>query len=152
MRHPRSSTNRSWTLDLPELRSPRMELSEPGQAEPVLRCSGELDGAIVPRLRALLDVAYYREIEGLLLDFSDVCLIDAQVLSVIEDTRVRLWHRGAELRIVAGGQPLTLLRLTGLDQRVTTIAWHRLQPWPDRSSSSSSPISTSGRPGAATTR
>jgi anti-anti-sigma factor len=125
-----------------------MELSRFGRQQPVLRCGGELDGAVAPRLEAMLEAACGDDVHALLLDFADVAFIDARVLALIEAARLRLEDRGGSLRIVAGGQPLRLLRLTGMDEKVTTLDCHRLEPWPGRSSSFSSPTSTSGRPGA----
>jgi len=113
-----------------------------------------------------------REIDGLLLDFADVELLDARVLALIESARLRLEDRGATLRVVAAGQPLRLLRLTGMAERITTLGCRargeRLRPrisgggdaavpprfeaWTAPSSSSSSPTPTSGPPGVAATR
>jgi anti-anti-sigma factor len=164
--------DQAWSRDLSELRPPRIELSEPGHSHPVLRCAGELDAAVAPELGAMLDAICGREIDGLLLDFADVELLDARVLALIESARLRLEGRGATLRVVAAGQPLRLLRLTGMAERITTLgcrargerlrpriggsgdaaAAPRFEPWPALSSSSSSPTLTSGLPGVAATQ
>jgi anti-anti-sigma factor len=164
--------DQTWSRDLSELRPPRIELSEPGHSHPVLRCAGELDASVAAELGAMLDAICGREIDGLLLDFADVALLDARVLALIESARVRLAGRGAALRIVAAGQPLRLLRLTGMAERIMTLgcrahgerlrpriggsgdaaAVPRFEPWPALSSSSSSPTLTSGLPGVAATQ
>jgi anti-anti-sigma factor len=129
---------------------PRFELSEPGDSRPVLRCQGELDSVCVAELAAALDAACEREITDLLLDFSAVAFIDARILALIVECRARLEGCGASLRISAGGQPLRLLRLTGVLDGDAEPA-PRLQAWADRSSSSSSPTNTSGPNGVAMT-
>jgi anti-anti-sigma factor len=159
--------DQTWSRDLAALRPPRIELSEPGHSHPVLRCAGELDASVAAELEAMLDAICGHEIEGLLLDFADVELLDARVLALIESARLRLEGRGATLRVVASGQPLRLLRLTGMAERITTLGCRargeRLRPrigdagdaavpprfesWATPSSSSSSPIPTSGPPG-----
>jgi len=166
----RGPLDQTWRRDLSEFR-PQLELSEPGHSHLVLRCAGELDGAVAAELGAMLDAICDREIAALLLDFADVELIDARVLALIESARLRLEGRGAPLRIVAGGQPLKLLRLTGMAEKVATLgcrarserhqprrvgagaaAGNRFEQWPGPSSSSSSPTRTSAPPGAAVTR
>jgi anti-anti-sigma factor len=171
---PHRHLEQTWSRDLGELRPPRIELDEPGHSHPVLRCAGELDGSIAAELAALLEAICECDVDGLLLDFADVELLDARVLAVIESARSRLGQRGAPLRIVAGGQPLRLLRLTGLAERMATLpcrphsqrhrpppaeragigaaAGHSFESWPSRSSSSRSPTPMSAPTGVATTR
>ena len=144
MCHPRVSTQRLRQHDLAALQRPRIELSEPGHPRPVLRAAGELDGAVAPELAALLDLACEPPIEALLLDFADVELLDARIIGLIESTRQRLEASGAALRVVASGQPLRLLRLTGLAPR--------LGAWAAPSSSSSSPTTTSAPTGLGSIR
>jgi len=148
---PRVSTRHSWRPDVAKFLPPRIELSEPGHNRPVLRCSGELDGTVGQRLATLLDAACEREIEVLLLDLSEVDFIDGRILALIKATRVRLDECGASLRIVAGGQPLRLLRVTGVGDGDAAHA-PRFEAWHGPSSSSSSPTTTSARPGATATR
>jgi anti-anti-sigma factor len=116
----------------------------------VLRCAGELDGAVAAELGAALEAACARETEELLLDFAAVEFIDGRVLALIERTRVRLERGGAALRIRAGGQPLRLLRLTGVVGGAEPEP--RLEQWFAPSSSCSSPTTTSGPPGVAMIR
>ena len=145
------SPNRGQPLSANQFLSPRIELSEPGHNRPVLRCAGELDSACADDLGAALEAACEREVTELLLDFTEVEFIDARVLALIEATRARLERAGAALRIRADGQPLRLLRLTGVVSR-DAEPLPRLEPWFARSSSSSSPTSTSEPPGAAMIR
>jgi len=148
MCQPRVSVAGARRLDVSHFLPPRIELSDPGHHRPVLRCSGELDTASAADLGAALDAACEREVEELLLDFVAVEFIDGRVLALIERTRLRLQRAGATLRIRAGGQPLRLLRLTGIVSGDAETA-PRFEPWLAPSSSSSFPTLTSERPGAA---
>lgn len=133
-----------------EFLPPRIELSDPGHNQPVLLCAGELDRAVAGELGAALDAACEREIEELLLDFAAVEFIDARILALIEAARARLERAGASLRIVAAGQPLELLRLTGMVGDAEPAP--RFEGWPDRSSFCSFRTPTSAPPGVAATR
>jgi hypothetical protein len=69
---------------------------------------------------------------GVLLDFADVELVDAIVLGLLDAARAKLEESGTVVRIVVSGQPLRLLRLTGLDETMVTLTcrppWERHQP------------------------
>jgi anti-anti-sigma factor len=113
---------RLWLDDAPGYRPPRIEASAVGAPLPVLCCGGELDGAVAPELEAILDRICAEEPAGVLLDFSDVELIDSTILAALSRARFKLAEAGAIVRIAAGGQPLRLLRLAELDRVMVTVA------------------------------
>lgn len=150
MRSPRVPS-RGQPLSATQFLPPSIELSEAeGDSRALLRCSGELDTACAAELGAALDSACEREIAELLLDFGAVSFIDGRILALIEQTRIRLEDCGAALRIRAEGQPLRLLRLTGVGG-VDAEPAPRFEAWRVPSSSSSSPTTTSAQPGVTMT-
>lgn len=56
-----------------------------------------------------------------LLDFADVELIDTVMMGLIDDARVVLDAGGGSIRIVASGQPLHLLQITGMDAKLEIV-------------------------------
>src|SRR4051794_32662897 len=83
---------------------------------------GELDLAVVGRLRELLDRAVLDEVH-VLLDFSACCFIDASGLAALVSAEKSLKKRGLGLLLYGvKGQVLRLLSLTGLTENGLSIA------------------------------
>jgi anti-anti-sigma factor len=125
----------AWTGST-EIHPPDLELLGTDPAFRVLRAGGELDGSVAADLEKLLGRVRDDRPAVLLLDFTDVELVDTVVLGLLEEARAELFALGTQVRIALGGQPLQLLRLTGLDTQMETIACaargHRHRPGVER--------------------
>jgi anti-anti-sigma factor len=94
---------------------------EPGVAAVEVR--GELDLATVGKLEASVERALTQGPAPFLIDFTDCGFIDSTVVALLVKLRLRLGHAvRPRFAVVAQGQPLGLLRLTGLDREMPVFA------------------------------
>jgi anti-anti-sigma factor len=90
---------------------------DPGIA--AVQVSGELDLATVGTLEAGVERALTQGSAPLLIDLTGCEFIDSSVVSLLVDLRVRLGNSGRQrFAVVAEGQPLRVMRLTGLDHEM----------------------------------
>ncbi len=88
-----------------------------------VRVSGELDLATVGDLEETVEGALSEHPGPLVIDFTDCGFIDSSVLSVLVKVRRRLdGSIPAPFAVVAGDQPLEVLRLTRLDHEIPVFA------------------------------
>jgi anti-anti-sigma factor len=84
---------------------------------------GELDLATVGELATVVDRAFNPGPESLVIDLTRCGFIDSSVLSLLVGLRARLGNSDrVRLVVVADGQPLDVLRLTGLDAEMPVFA------------------------------
>jgi len=96
-------------------------LSQP--ACTIARLEGELDIATVPALRERLLGVLGPGVRLLIIDLSGVSFCDVAGLAVLIGTQRRATARGIVVRLAAPRPQLAkLLRITGLDQRLTICA------------------------------
>ena len=96
-------------------------LSQP--ACTIARLEGELDIATVPALRERLLSVLGPGVRLLIIDLSGVSFCDVAGLAVLIGTQRRATARGIVVRLAAPRPQLAkLLRITGLDQRLTICA------------------------------
>jgi anti-anti-sigma factor len=87
-----------------------------GSGIAAIEVRGELDLATVGELATVVDGAFNPGPESLVIDLTRCGFIDSSVLSVLIGLRARLGNSDRpRLAVVADGQPLDVLRLTGLD-------------------------------------
>ena len=120
--HIPSGPRRGFHTDTPDsvvvndVRRPEVtqESIEPDVA--MLRVRGELDMTTVQEFEATVARTAQGESASILIDLSRCAFIDASVIGLLVDLRIRLasWD-GRRLAVIAGDQPLRVLRLTGLD-------------------------------------
>lgn len=96
-------------------------LSRPDCA--IARLEGELDIATIPALRERLFGVPRPGVRLLIIDLSGVSFCDVAGLAVLIGTQRRATARGIVVRLAAPGPQLAkLLRITGLDHRLTICA------------------------------
>jgi anti-sigma B factor antagonist len=97
------------------------ELSE-DQIEPgveAIRVQGELDLATVGEFEARVARALDGRRRRIMIDLSGCRFIDSSVLAALIQLRAKSGNSDqSRFAVVAGAQPLRVLRMTGLDQRI----------------------------------
>jgi len=89
----------------------------------IARLEGDLDIATVPELRERLLGLLSASVRLLIIDLSGVSFCDVAGLAVLIGTQRRATARGIVVRLAAPRPQLAkLLRITGLDQRLTICA------------------------------
>jgi anti-sigma B factor antagonist len=88
----------------------------------VLRCSGELDVASVPKLDAVLDAVYEDGVRSIVVDLDGLRFMDSQGIAVL----LRCWKhtsvRGKQLQVRnPRGTVATVLGITGLGRIVDIV-------------------------------
>ena len=85
--------------------------------------SGELDLATVGDLEGAVESALSEHSSPLVINFTDCRFIDSSVLSLLVSVRRRInGSIPTPFAVVAGDQPLEVLRLTRLDQEIPVFA------------------------------
>lgn len=88
-----------------------------------VRVSGEIDLATVEDLEGALESALLQHSGPLVIDFTDCGFIDSSVLSLLVSVRRRInGSIPTPFVVIAGDQPLEVLRLTRLDQEIPVFA------------------------------
>jgi anti-anti-sigma factor len=94
-----------------------------GSGVAAVEVRGELDLATVGELATAVDRAFNPGPKSLVIDLTRCAFIDSSVLSLLIDLRARLGNSDRpRLAVVADDQPLDVLRLTGLDDKVPVFA------------------------------
>jgi len=109
---------------LAEVRGPEVTERMIDPRGKAMQVRGELDLATVGRLEARLDPALAGNSSPLLIDFTGCGFMDSSVVALLINLRVRLGNSDPAPRfaVVAQGQPLRLLLLTGVDQMIPVCA------------------------------
>ncbi len=85
----------------------------------VIRASDRLDAAHVETLQPLVDAALKHGQPMLVIDLSQVPLIDSNGLDFLLDTRDRCLHRGGECKLAgAGALCRDILHVSGVDEEL----------------------------------
>jgi anti-sigma B factor antagonist len=96
---------------------PSEDQIEPGVE--AIRVEGELDLATVGEFEARVARALDRRRRRIMIDLSGCRFIDSSVLAALIQLRAKSGNSDhPRFAVVAGAQPLRVLRMTGLDQRI----------------------------------
>jgi len=92
-------------------------LIEDGPNSITLRVGGELDAISSPELRPMLEVLAHRAVRNIMVDLSDLMLIDSSGLGALVSLYKRVRANGGTVEFEGvANQPLAVFKLLGLDR------------------------------------